>query len=108
MPVSTRTRNTSEMRKKREVRSAKTRRVRVAALTVDSGRARCGLGVGEEPEAFGALRGRRMEVKVGSAMTSRQRLRSCLRKLRVETVNWERNGDGGSVGMRSFCSTAKH
>lgn len=68
MPISTRTRNTSETRKNREVRSAKMRRVRVAALTVDPGRTPCGLGVGEEPEAFGALAGRRMEVKVGSAM----------------------------------------
>lgn len=84
------------------------RRVRVAALTVDSGGVPCGLGVGEEPEAFGALRGRRMEVKVGSGMTCRQRRCSRLRTLRVETVNWERNGDEGSVGMGSFCSTAKH
>ena len=44
VPTSTRIRNTRAMRKKNDVRRAKMRRVRVAALTADPERASRGLG----------------------------------------------------------------
>lgn len=72
LPTSTRIRNTRAMRKKNDVRRAKMRRVRVADLTLDSERVPRGLGEGETVDGFDpvcALRGRRTEVKVGSAMT---------------------------------------
>ena len=66
LPTSTRMRNARAMRKKNDVRRAKMRRVRVAALTLDSERATESSCAGTE--AFCALRGRRIEVKVGSVM----------------------------------------
>lgn len=78
LPTSTRIRKTRAMRKKNDVRRAKVRRVRVAALTVDSEIISYGLGTGEwealaeELESFCVLCGRRTEVKVGRAMSCRQ------------------------------------